>query len=65
MLSHVSHASWSVHGACMQNGSTPLTLASFKGHHETVEVLLAHKADVNAKNKASQGEGGDCAPIRD
>ena len=34
----------------MQWGNTSLALASNNGHHETVEVLLQHKADVNAKD---------------
>ena len=33
-----------------------LSLASYVGHHETVEVLLVHGADVNAKDKVSRGE---------
>ena len=41
----------------MQNGDTPLLLASRNGHHGMVEVLLAHKADVNAKNNVSRGKG--------
>ena len=47
----------------MQNGFTPLMLASDNGHHETVEVLLAHKADVNAKDNVSRGEGCEGAPM--
>ena len=42
------------HGVCMQDGNTPLLLASDNGHRETVEVLLAHKADVNAKSKVNR-----------
>ena len=38
-------------------------LASRYGHLETVEFLLAHKADVNAKNKVSRGEGCEGAPM--
>ena len=30
--------------------------ASVRGHHETVEVLLAHKADINAKDNVSRGK---------
>ena len=41
----------------MQDGWTPFPRASVSGHHETVEVLLAHKADVNAKSKVKRGEG--------
>ena len=40
----------------------PLTITSDKGHHETVEVLLAHKVDVNAKDNVSQGVGCEGAP---
>ena len=47
----------------MQDGDTPLTRASNKGHHETVEVLVTHKADVNAKGKVSRGEGCEGAPM--
>ena len=36
--------------------------ATFKGHHETVEVLLAHKADINAKDNVSRGNGCEGAP---
>ena len=35
----------------MQNGCSSLTLASLRGHHETVEVLLKYGADANAKDK--------------
>ena len=52
-----------MHGACMQNDRTSLTIASNNGHHETVEVLLAHKADVNAKDQVSRGEGGEGVPM--
>ena len=34
----------------MQYGDTPLTLASRHNHHETVELLLKHKAKVNARS---------------
>ena len=36
-------------------------LASCKDHLQTVDVLLAHKADVNAENYVSQGEGCESA----
>ena len=39
----------------MQNGDTPLARSSYNGHHETVEVLLTHGANVNAKVKVSRG----------
>ncbi len=34
-----------------EHGLTPLLLASWKGHADTVEVLLAKGADIEAKNK--------------
>ena len=46
----------------MQYGDTSILVASDNGHRETVEVLLAHKGDVNVKNKVSRGEG---APMGD
>ena len=46
----------------MQSGLTPLLKASFSGHREKVEVLLAHKADIHAKTKVSRGEGCEGAP---
>ena len=47
----------------MQDGWTPLSAASFNGHYETVEFLLAHKADVNAKFKVSRDKGCKGAPM--
>ena len=47
----------------MQNGSTPLAAASYNGHLKAVKVLLAHKADVNAKNKVIRREGCEGAPM--
>jgi ankyrin repeat protein len=38
----------------MQNGATPACVASFNGHTETLALLLANKADINAANKAHQ-----------
>ena len=46
-----------------QNGLTPLRRASHDGHLKTVKVLLAHKADVNAKDPVSAGEGCEGAPM--
>ena len=46
-----------LHGVCMQGGNTPLLRASGCGHHKTVHLLLANKADVNAKDKVIRGEG--------
>ena len=47
----------------MQDGLTSLEAASSKGHHETMQVLLAHKADVDAKDNVSRGEGGEGVPM--
>jgi ankyrin repeat protein len=38
----------------MQLGFTPAYMASQKGHTETVALLLANKADVNAADKVQQ-----------
>ena len=46
-----------MHGAQMQGGATPLTLASRYGHFKTIEVLLEHKADVNVKDNVSRRRG--------
>jgi ankyrin repeat protein len=35
----------------MQSGFTPAHVASQNGHTETVALLLANKADINAANK--------------
>jgi hypothetical protein len=35
----------------MQDGITPAFFASAKGHTETLALLLANKADINAANK--------------
>ena len=37
----------------LQNGFTPLILASHKGHKDIVEVLLNHGAEVDLPNKVS------------
>ena len=45
----------------MQDGNTPLHLASWKCHKEVVQVLLHGGADTNAKNKVTarlQHRGG-------
>jgi ankyrin repeat protein len=34
-----------------ENGGTPLQVATYEGHKETVELLIANGADVNAKDK--------------
>ncbi len=38
----------------MQGGTTPAHVASQNGHTETVALLLANKADINATNKVQQ-----------
>jgi ankyrin repeat protein len=38
----------------MQDGLTSAWLASLNGHTETVALLLANKADINAANKVHQ-----------
>jgi ankyrin repeat protein len=38
----------------MQDGTTPAILASRKGHTETLALLLANKANINAANKVQQ-----------
>ena len=37
----------------LQNGVTPLILASHEGHKDIVEVLLNHGADVDLPSKVS------------
>jgi ankyrin repeat protein len=38
----------------MQDGWTPAHVASFNGHTETLALLPANKADINAANKVHQ-----------
>ena len=38
----------------MQNGITPAYIASKNGHTETVALLLANNADINAAIKVQQ-----------
>ena len=38
----------------MQDGATPALLASTYGHMETLALLLANKADINAAEKVHQ-----------
>ena len=37
----------------LQNGTTPLILASHEGHKDIVEVLLNHGAEVDLPDKVS------------
>ncbi len=39
---------------CMQRGFTPAHEASEKGHTETLALLLANKADINAADEVQQ-----------
>ena len=41
----------------IQMGWTPLTRASARGYRETAEILLQHKANINAKDDVSRSEG--------
>jgi hypothetical protein len=38
----------------MQDGATPAYIASHNGHDETLALLLANKADINAETKVQQ-----------
>jgi ankyrin repeat protein len=38
----------------MQGGFTPAFIASGRGHTETLELLLANKADINAAAQVQQ-----------
>jgi ankyrin repeat protein len=38
----------------MQDGATPAYIASQEGHTETLALLLANKADINAADKVDQ-----------
>jgi ankyrin repeat protein len=38
----------------MKDGATPAIIASQKGHTETLALLLANKADINAASKVQQ-----------
>jgi ankyrin repeat protein len=38
----------------MQTGATPAYIASFQGHTETLALLLANNADINAAKKVHQ-----------
>jgi hypothetical protein len=38
----------------MQDGATSAIIASVKGHTETLALLLANKADINAASKVQQ-----------
>ena len=38
----------------MQDGATPAYIASENGHTETLALLLANKADINAASEVQQ-----------
>ena len=38
---------------CLQNGESPLMVASSGGHYEIVKLLLDKGAEVNLQNKVS------------
>ena len=38
----------------MQDGATPALIASHNGHTETLALLLANKADINAASEVQQ-----------
>jgi ankyrin repeat protein len=40
----------------MQDGATPAIMASQNGHTETLALLLANKADINAASKVQQSK---------
>ena len=42
----------------MQDGTSALMLARERGEYNMVELLLSHKADVNAQNKVTAVERG-------
>ena len=48
---------------CIQNGDTPLALASVKGHLDCADLLLGRKANVNRQNWVTRGEGWEVAPM--
>ena len=41
----------------MQYGNPALILAAWDGHLQTVQELLKHGADADAKDKVMQGDG--------
>jgi ankyrin repeat protein len=43
-----------VHVSFMQGGFTPAYVASANGHTETLALLLANKADINAASKVQR-----------
>ena len=55
----LAHETWAIilHGSrsfCMQEGATPAFIGSEQGHAETLALLLANKADINAAMKVQQ-----------
>ena len=55
--------SWSVQPPCIQDGNTPLALASLKGHRDCADLLLSRKAAIEHQNKVTRGEGWGVAPM--
>ena len=52
-----NHAEWAwlTRSHVVQNASTPLHWASYKGHEAAIKALVAAKADVQAKEKVRGG----------
>ena len=60
---HTFTHSWSMQPPCIQNGDTPLALASMKGHRDCAALLLGHFAKVGQQNEVTWGEGWEVAPV--
>ena len=48
---------------CIQDGDTPLSLASVKGHGDCADLLLSRKAEIDHQNKVTRGEGWEVVPM--
>ena len=51
-----------VDGVVKQSGMTALIIASHEGHKETVDLLLSHGANIEAKNNVSQASFSHTLP---